>query len=138
MIESGLEYTGNYWLTTQLTIAARDLAGEDVEKLAEVEMGITARGFAWDNTPVVSGSWANAWAVMREGDETFLGIPPTAVNPYSDENPPEYAPKVHTMGGVSRSGHRRDVLNVLVDVYGQDILVAGGESVIASLRAVLP
>lgn len=136
MIGYDLQYR-NYWLSTQLILAARELASGNVEKEAAVEMGIAAEAYAWNNTPVVTGSWASSWTVIIEGDEVFLTIAPTAVNPYSDENPPEYAPKVHEMGGVSRSGHRRDVLNVLVDDYGDDIISAGGESVIASIRAVI-
>ena len=126
----------NYWIATQLATAARELAGGDIAKLAAVEMGEVAQDIAWKETPFVTGSWASSWAVIVQGDETFLGIAPTATNPSSDENPPEYGPKVHAMGGISDSGHRRDVLNVLVSQHGEEIAAAGGESVIVSLRAV--
>ena len=114
------------------------LASGNLEREAEVRMGEVAQGYALTHTPVATGSWASSWAVFVEGDNTFLTIAPTAVNPYSDENPPEYGPKVHQMGGVSPSGHRRDVLNVLVDDFGEQIAEAGGEYMITSITAVLP
>ena len=137
MIDLSVTFDSNFWLTNKLTKAARAMSSGNMLREAEVEMGETAQALALNNTPVVSGSWASSWAVFVEGDETFLTIAPTAVNPYSDENPPEYGPKVHGMGGVSPSGHRRDVLNVLLERYSEDITDAGGEYVIASLRAVL-
>lgn len=137
MINLDVSFDNNFWLSRQLLIAAQEIASGDLEREAEVKMGEVGQGFALTHTPVVTGSWASSWAVFVEGDRTFMTIAPTAVNPYSDENPPEYGPDVHGMGGTSPSGHRRDVLNVLVDDFGDQIAEAGGEHMITSILAVL-
>lgn len=136
MIDLSVEWRGNYDIAAEFTEAARLLASGHLLREAEHEMGQVAVAIAWHNTPVVTGAWASSWAVFVEGDKTFMTIAPTAVNPHSDENPPQYGPKVHAMGGISQSGHRRDVLNVIVESYSQEIADVGGEHIITTLRAV--
>jgi hypothetical protein len=137
MIDFDVEWHGNYDIAAKFTEAARLLASGNLLREAEQEMGEVAVAIAWHNTPVVTGAWASSWAVFVEDDETFMTIAPTAVNPYSDEDPPQYGPKVHAMGGISQSGHRRDVLNVIVESYGQEIIDVGGNHIITTLRAVM-
>ena len=136
MINFNLRWS-NQDIADNLTELAQLTASGDMLRTAEVKMGEMAEGFAQAYTPWITGSWASSWAVMIQGDTTFLGIAPNAINPYSDENPPEYGPKVHNMGGISWSGHRRDVLNVLVEDFSEEITAAGGEYVIGSIKAVL-
>lgn len=63
----------------------------------EAEMAAEALAYARSITPVVTGSLAASHMVTVFGDYSEVHINPAAVNPYSDENPPTYGPKVHDL-----------------------------------------
>ena len=126
------DWQGNYALARKLTALTGLLSTDGLRKV-EQAMGRKAQEIAHVTTPVLTGSWASSWAVLEDEDGTFLGIPPTAVNPFSDEDPPEYAPKVQAKKGISWSGHDREVTKVLAEKYTDEITKAGGDYVDVTL-----
>ncbi len=135
MIDLRLVYDQNRALVTSLHEAARaTAAGSNELRETEVFIGELLTVAAGEHTPISSGILAVSHAVFQEGSETFVMIAPDSVNPYSDENPPEYGPKVHAMGGISRSGHRRDFYIVTVEEDGDDILEQGADHFFTTLE----
>ena len=106
----------------------------DEGKQAEVEIAEQVADLAVVYSPFVTGSLASSHAVFADGNETYVAIAPDAVNPWSDENPPEYGPDVHNMGGFSRSGHERAFYDALVRHEGDRLLDDLEESFVGTLE----
>lgn len=101
------------------------------DELKHIEILIAEEGaeLARPLTPVISGSLARSHGILIENDDTFIGIAPDAVNPFSPEKPAEYGPKVHEMGGLSRSGHVRAFYDVLIEQHGEHLADVGEEAI---------
>ncbi len=135
MIDLRLAWEEGRTLVASLNKAARATAASSNElRETEVFIGELLAVAAGEHTPISSGILAISHAVFQEGSETFVMIAPDSVNPYSDENPSEYGPKVHSMGGISRSGHRRDFYIVTVEEDGDDILEQGADHFFTTLE----
>lgn len=68
-------------------------------KLMEVNIGVDAALYAGRISPFVTGSLSASHIAEDMGPFTLVHINPASTNPFSDEDPPEYGPKVHGMGG---------------------------------------
>lgn len=123
----------NFTQTAELFRIARRAASGSPERKTELAIAYAAREVAHPLTPIVTGSWRSAWAVVSEPSVAIMGVDPGATNPLSDEDPIEYAPEVHEMGGRSRSGHRRAVLQVVMDDHSDDLLDIGEEQYLISI-----
>jgi hypothetical protein len=125
---------GNVKLADELRQLARAVAADSEEtRQAELEIAEEVEAIAPSYTPVISGSLASSHAVFVTGEETFVAINPGATNPWSDENPPQYGPEVHDMGGFSYSGHERAFYDVIVREEGDRLLEGLEESFIGTL-----
>ena len=119
--------------------AQRD--SDEVHQTA-VAMGIEAVQYAMEISPWLTGSLATSHILVDEGNPVFVRIDPSSVNPFSDENPPEYGPKVHRMGeqyagtplAESPSGGARAFYDATVELFGEEILDVGEETFLAQLR----
>lgn len=120
-------------LIDELNETARKLASGDVEREIEVAMADVALPLIQDLTPVITGSWRSAWAIYSFDDYAQISIAPEAINPLSIERPYSYGPKVHSMGGVSRSGHIRAVLDVFLSQHTEEVFAAGEGAAYLSL-----
>ena len=135
MLYFDVELQGNRQLVDELRQLAEAVAGNsDEAKQAEVEIAGQVADIAPHFTPFVTGSLASSHAVFTDDAETFVAIAPGAVNPFSDENPPQYGPQVHAMGGFSASGHERAFYDVLVREEGERLLDDLEESFIGTLE----
>ncbi len=86
-------------------------------------------------TPVVTGALDSAVAWFSFGNETYVAIDAAVINPTSPEDPWQYGPKVHDMGGFSpNSGHERAFFDVVVRDHGAEILEEGGDLFIGQLN----
>ena len=118
---------------------ARATAAESGElKEAEEYMGELAADAARHETPIRHGVLMKSHAVFTGPQETYVAIEPEIVNPWSPEDPIEYGPKVHQLGGISRSGHRRDFYVATVELHGDDIVAAGADFYVTTLEAIFP
>lgn len=72
---------------------------ENETKLLETEIAVELALYASSISPFVTGSLSASHIVSDMGDFSLVHINPTAVNPFSDEDPYQYGPKVHAMGG---------------------------------------
>lgn len=133
MLHIDILLEGNQELASNLLAAAQALA-EDGIKQFEVQIAEKAMEVVREHTPRITGSWASSWSIYPEQSSTVIAINPAAINPVSPERPAEYGPKVHAMGGSSRSGHKRAVLDVVVKEYGQDLLEEAGDEFVVSLE----
>jgi hypothetical protein len=125
----------NRRLVDELRQLAEAFAEDSPEaKQAEVAIAGEIADIAPDYSPFVTGSLASSHAVFVEGDETFVAIAPGAVNPFSAENPPQYGPEVHEMGGFSASGHERAFYDVLVREEGEELLDFGESEFVGTLE----
>ena len=135
MLNFSVELQGNRQLVADLRQLAEAFAESSPEaKRAEIALGGQVANIAPDYSPWATGSLASSHALFVEGDDTFVAIEPGAVNPWSDENPPEYGPEVHDMGGFSRSGHERAFYDVLVREEGETLLDFGEEEFVGTLE----
>ena len=136
MFTFAIELEGNRRLVDDLRQLAEAVAeNSDEAKQAEVSIaGQVADLASLVYSPVVSGSLASSHAVFAEGGETYVAIAPQAVNPWSDENPPEYGPQVHAMGGYSRSGHERAFYDALVREQDEALLEELEDTFVATLE----
>ena len=126
---------GNRRLVDELRQLAEAVAeNSDEAREAEVSLATEVADLAVVYSPFVTGSLASSHAVFADGSETYVAIAPGAVNPYSDEKPPEYGPKVHDMGGFSPSGHRRAFYDALVEEQGEQLLDFGEDEFIGTLE----
>lgn len=120
----------------------KDASEPSTAKEAEIAMAAEAALYAAEITPWQSGALATSHVVVSTSDETYVHINPTAVNPSSDEDPPEYGPKVHKMGedhagtplAESPSGGARAFYTMTVELFGEELLNVGEETFIASLE----
>ena len=136
MIDLRIAWEETKALTASLNEAARaTAAGSDELRQTEVVIGEYLAIAAGEYTPISSGILAVSHAVFQEGDETYVTIAPDAVNPFSDEDPPEYGRKVHAMGGISRSGHDRAFYVVTVEAEGENALALGADHFITTIEA---
>lgn len=71
----------------------------DNVKLLETDVAVDLALYASDISPFVTGSLSASHIAEDMGDFTLVHISETAVNPFSLEDPHEYGPKVHAMGG---------------------------------------
>ncbi|PJF23614.1 MAG: hypothetical protein CUN56_00175 [Phototrophicales bacterium] len=131
-MEMGSHVSRNALASQKLAEYARAVS-ENGLKLIELYIAEKAAHIVSGLTPVVSGSLASAHAPFQVDNETYVAINPAAINPTSPERPFQYGPKVHEMGGVSRSGHRRDFYNHLLEEFGDDLIAAGKEQLEISL-----
>lgn len=130
-----IELSGNLKFADELSRIAEAFAADSGEvKETEVAMGELALELVGPLTPWVSGSLASSHAIFTSDEYTILMINPAAVNPYSPENPPEYGPEIHAMGGISRSGHDRAFYDVLVEEHGDEITELGETVFIATIE----
>lgn len=130
-----VELDQNRALVEDLRQMARAFAeNSDEGKQAEVEIAEQVADLAVVYSPFVTGSLASSHAVFADGNETYVAIAPDAVNPWSDENPPQYGPDVHNMGGFSRSGHERAFYDALVRHEGDRLLDDLEESFVGTLE----
>lgn len=130
-----VELDQNRALVEDLRQMARAFAEDsDESKQAEVEIAEQVADLAVVYSPFVTGSLASSHAVFADGNETYVAIAPDAVNPWSDENPPQYGPDVHNMGGFSRSGHERAFYDALVRHEGDRLLDDLEESFVGTLE----
>ncbi len=135
MIDINISLQGNRDFAADLLALAQRMAEEGGElKRAEVAIAEEAAEIAGPLTPFVSGSWASAWAVFTTPEVSYVAIAPEAKNILSPEDPWQYGPDVHAMGGTSRSGHERAVLDVVVRDYGDQLLEDGADQFIVSLE----
>lgn len=135
MLRFSIELEGNVQLVADLRrMADAFVEGSSESKQAEVEVAGEVADIAPFYTPIVSGSLASAHAVFVDADETYVAISPSAGNPWSDEKPSEYGPKVHDMGGFSRSGAERAFYDVLVREEGEGLLDSLEEAFIGTLE----
>ena len=116
---------------------AEEAVGDDSMRQLEVHVGESVREVSATMTPLVTGSLASAHTVFVTGTETFVAIDPSAQNPRSVDTPATYGPKVHEMGGISRSGHQRDFYTQTVQVHGPVLLEEAGVFYFTKLEAVL-
>ena len=123
----------NRQLVNNLNALARQMASGELEREIEVSMAETALPLIVELTPEITGSWRSAWAIYSEDDYAEISIAPEAINPLSPERPFTYAPKVHNMGGVSRSGHVRSVLDVFLSQHSEEVFAAGEDAAYLSL-----
>ena len=117
--------------------AARLAEGSSTTRKVEHDMAVEALPLIRDLTPIRSGSWRQSWfEKFDRADEggTFVQVSTLTSNPMGDEKPYQYAPRVHAMGGRSRSGHERAVLDVFMDQHSDQILQKGEDSMFLSLR----
>ena len=71
----------------------------DEVKHLETDVAVDLALYASDISPFVTGSLSASHIVTDMGDSSLVHISETAVNPFSLEDPHEYGPKVHAMGG---------------------------------------
>ncbi len=129
------ELDGNRALVSDLRQWAEAFAeNSDEAKKAEVAVAAAAADLAVVYSPFVTGSLASSHAVFADATETYVAIAPDAVNPFSDEDPPQYGPDVHNMGGFSPSGHERAFYDALVRHEGDGLLDMMGEEFIGTLE----
>lgn len=129
------ELDGNRALVITLRQMAEAFAeNSDEAKKAEVGTAAAAADLAVVYSPFVTGALASSHAVFASNTETYVAIAPDSVNPFSDEDPPQYGPEVHNMGGFSRSGHERAFYDALVRHEGEDLLDIMGEEFIGTLE----
>lgn len=81
----------------QIELMQAAITGASGIKKMEAELAAEALAYARSITPVVTGSLAASHMLTVAGDYTDIHINPAAINPYSDENPPTYGPKVHAL-----------------------------------------
>ena len=135
MLRFSVELAGNRQLVTDLRqMAEAFVEGSSESKQAEVEIAGQVADIAPFYTPIVSGSLASAHAVFVDADETYVAIDPSAGNPWSDEKPSEYGPKVHAMGGFSRSGQDRAFYDTLIRQEGERLLDNLEDAFVGTLR----
>lgn len=117
-------------------------ADSDIAHQTAVAMALEAAQFAMEISPWVTGSLATSHIVEDEGNPAFVRLDPSSVNPFSDENPPEYGPKVHAFGeqhagsplAESASGGARAFYDATVELFGEDILDVGEDTFLAQLK----
>lgn len=130
-----VELDGNRALVESLRQMAQAFAeGSDEARQAEYVIGEQVADLAVVYSPFITGSLASSHALFADTEETYVAIAPDAVNPWSDENPPEYGPKVHNMGGFSRSGHERAFYDALVRYEGDQLLEQLGDEFLGTLE----
>ena len=138
MLNQKVIYDSNAALVAALNSAAARLAeGSSLTRKVEHDMAVEALPLIRDLTPIRSGSWRQSWFENFErADEggTFIQVSTLTRNPLGSEKPYQYAPRVHAMGGRSRSGHERAVLDVFMDQHSDQILQKGEDSMLLSLR----
>ena len=135
MINIKVSLTQNQNFAADLLALAQRMAEEGGElKRTEVGLAEAAAELAGPLTPVSTGSWASAWGVYTTPEVSYVAIAPEAKNILSPEDPWQYGPDVHAMGGFSRSGHERAVLDVLVRDYGDQLIEDAGEQFVVSLE----
>lgn len=94
-------------------------------KLTEVEVAVDLALYAADISPFRTGSLSASHIATDMGPFTLVHINPDATNPFSDENPPEYGPKVHAMGG-HRAFYSRTVFEaseLIIDRHEADFIL---------------
>ncbi len=117
-------------------------ADSNAARQTAVAMAIEAAQFAMELSPWVTGSLATAHIVEDEGNPAFVRLDPSSVNPFSDEDPPQYGPKVHAFGeqhagsplAESASGGARAFYDATVELFGEDILDVGEDTFLAQLK----
>ncbi len=130
---SFLDVTINYLQMKQAQFSLIQLnsvgLGSELE-LFEYEVAEDAAIYASDISPFVSGSLSASHIVTPFGRFTLVHIDETAVNPFSPENPHEYGPEVHAMGG------HRAFYTRTVDEYGDILVKKHGDAYVARLEAI--
>jgi len=134
-IELELYMAQQHSIMTELLAVTRMAVNDsdDIRKKTEMDMAVAATLFASSLTPVRSGSLATSHEVIQT-HETYVHISLSAVNPFSPENPAEYGPDIHAMGGTSRSGHIRAFYDQTIIEHGEEILDIGEESLVNTLQ----
>lgn len=79
----------------QIELIQVAVTGAQGIKRMEAELAEMGLEYARSITPVVTGSLQASHMITVFGDHSLIHINPSAVNPYSLENPPTYGPKVH-------------------------------------------
>jgi hypothetical protein len=127
----------NEQILRELIDLARATAEEsDEARQVEEHMGELAADAAAFESPVWSGTLSRSHAVYVEPDATYVAIDPGIKNPFSPEDPHQYGPEIHAMGGLSRSGHRRDFYTATVEIHGQEIVESAADFYITTLEAI--
>ncbi len=103
---------------------------QEMELLAAIEL----KQAASENTPIVSGSLASAHTAWHDNIVGIVEISQHAVNPLSDQDPWQYGPWVHSLGGISASGHHRNFYEHTVITQSAFIATLIGTEIRAIVR----
>lgn len=136
LTELGPHVAGNWQLSQQIANIERQLAHGDALQELEFEVAEAVADIAPLLTPVITGSLASSHTPYQGDEGAYVTINTEAINPESDEDPWQYGPKVHEMGGISLSGHRRDFYANLVESYGDLLLTEASDQFILDIGVV--
>lgn len=101
-------------LQFEMLMLARD-GVEDEATLLEKDIAIDLALYASSISPFVTGSLSASHTVSEMGDFSLVHISEHTTNPFSDEDPWQYGPEVHAMGG-HRAFYTRTVAEASDDV----------------------
>lgn len=124
MLDLQVQLSFNRAMQDGLLRLAQMVAGQNSD-LQQIEVATAERALPLleSLTPYITTSLRSAEAVFVPGQDTFIGLNPSARNAESSERPFDYGPLVHERGGLSTSGHRRAFMDEFVNVYGEDMLL---------------